>query len=1414
MATSFEELQAIAESLRSVTSSEVEQARASPSAIEYATDIAKAPFKGLSRAVQGLLELGALPIDYVGNTNLIKHIDDVFEKITPETHTGVGELVSTFTQFGLPLGVVTKLAGGIKVLNNATRIRKLSTLESPLDKAGELVRRMGYYGAIGGASDIIASVPERDQTLTETFGLTEKKDVTELSGSERAAETLKSKFKFGAEGTVVGGAIPLLPTAANLGYRYGLVPAAKGVILAGETVLRPLNYTVINPLTQLIAGVESKGIIPKLMTSTSELVEKGYGKVAGKLGIPPVDEWKYATTKGTIGEYVVNRLNYLKEGLSSPGVLGKEIAAEKFKFESTIASKSSRAEKLDLEMQSKLEELITNGETKFLKEEKTLYELQSQNNTIFSYIKTPGEKANTILKTLDKDIQPLAKEMKDILKKSNLEFGEALVKEGGESYIPLAQEFIQRADSATKQRFAAFNNKNYQYPVEANQKAIELMEQRIRSEKDYMNIAAVKARVKKIPIDQAIKEQAIDQLEKLKNQLIDSNKSPEYFFNAISNSFRIKRPTITDLRPGETFPDVIKNLFDAPQTLVKDGKTIPITNYKTAVINTVIQQAKSIYQKRYFDETAKLGLENGYIFRSPEEAMAKLELKGMPLDKRIRFANTLQKIEPRGERKNVDLSTFATDTSILFKEPHYATSEFTNALLDSNKNTNSLFDNPIIKGLMVAKSGAQITKTILSPQGQVRNFTGGGLYVFANGLLGGRVSMKDAAREIMSDLFNYTSKNPEEIKAMIASDIKRGISKDVEGVMNYLNDAKKYGVIDQNVIVNELGQVMTDFSKGKMSFEAMMNNKFMKKLSSIYQGSDNFWKVFSDKFYTAALRPAMNNLDDVADWFQTIAKQKFNPNDLSTGLKKDLEQGLREMSAYLVTNTIPTYSKLPEFIKKSRNIPFGNFVAYPSEILRTQANILTIGARELTSNNPLIRQMGAKRLIGSATTLGGIGTAFVKTSEYITGVTEDKMDAFQRNFAADYERNSVLIPLTSPDSKGNFKYFNFSYTNPYNTIIQPVNAILKAYGDGTLKKDSVSTIVKNSLFGTMERPGAMYELFSPFFTESIGLETLADVVYRDGRTKSGSYIYYPQDDDLTKISKGIGHFFSTLEPGASASVRKIWEGATGKFTQAGTIRDPGTEALALFGGVRIQEAKPLASMPFILTSYSKDRENIGIKFSSIAYSPSATQEQRIKAFRDFFVESYDSQTKMYQTLKDAQKLGIDESTVNDILQKRLKNKTDVSNLINGIFKTPNFSEDRFKALIDRLSLENPVQAAKLESQINNVKDVFQDLKSNFIGSDLGLSKEVFSNKIDRILTPPVRRVRPSGPTPVLDLSSAFTPPGNYLRNTSATTYTNNLAPTVINSTNQNALKTTPEELKSVFGKYKSGGKVTPAFFRR
>jgi hypothetical protein len=95
--------------------------------------------------------------------------------------------------------------------------------------------------------------------------------------------------------------------------------------------------------------------------------------------------------------------------------------------------------------------------------------------------------------------------------------------------------------------------------------------------------------------------------------------------------------------------------------------------------------------------------------------------------------------------------------------------------------------------------------------------------------------------------------------------------------------------------------------------------------------------------------------------------------------------------------------------------------------------------------------MGARRLIGTAATFGGVGTIVQQTAESITGVGQDIMDSFQRSFAPEYQKNSTLIPLTKPDENGKFKYVNFSYSNPYNSILQPINAVLKAYGDGTLK---------------------------------------------------------------------------------------------------------------------------------------------------------------------------------------------------------------------------------------------------------------------------------------------------------------------------------------------------------------------------
>ena len=55
---------------------------------------------------------------------------------------------------------------------------------------------------------------------------------------------------------------------------------------------------------------------------------------------------------------------------------------------------------------------------------------------------------------------------------------------------------------------------------------------------------------------------------------------------------------------------------------------------------------------------------------------------------------------------------------------------------------------------------------------------------------------------------------------------------------------------------------------------------------------------------------------------------------------------------------VPTYSKVPPIIQAMRRTPFGNFVSFPAEMLRTTFNNLNISMREAASSNPELRAMG------------------------------------------------------------------------------------------------------------------------------------------------------------------------------------------------------------------------------------------------------------------------------------------------------------------------------------------------------------------------------------------------------------------------------------------------------------------------
>ena len=1327
------------ESFKGFSENQIEQPRGTDVGFtDYLLDVPVGAVKGLSQAVQGLLSLGAMPIDYLANTDLLNGINDLFDKITPDTKTAVGDITSVITQFGIPFGAAVKIAGGITKLKGISTMTQLGSLPTRAAKGTELVKRAGYYGTLGGLTDFAVSTPGKLGTLSDLTGLTQQTDFEGLTGKDRAIEELKGKLKFGAEGALIGGAVPLLPTAASLGFRYGIVPGAKVVGTVGG---KALEYVVDKPLSfaiNRIVGSKEKSILQQSLIKSGSLIQKGAEK-AGLAG-----DWRHRPIEGGAVSYIKRNLTRLADQFKSARGLTGELKSVQDSAVTKIAGQEKTLKAIGGRIEDAQRALIKNFKVKFDNGESIL-KLQIENNKVKDYILASGQTADDILATIPKDIHKDVKAFKDIIVKTN------------DKYKIFGADLKQMAmldyDSFSKQRFGAFNNKKFRFNPLLENKAFDFFKEQIRKNPEMMTAITNAAAKSKTSVDVILNQQTKDKLLNFKNTVIQDNANPESLFKEVAKASGIDPKDA--LRGNEQVPDVIKKLLSVEEGRtvgelaakgVKVDKDVATFNALNAGLDVVLSQGKQMYGKLAFDDYLKKGLntiDNPTGLIHTPESMARLRIQSGP-----GAMNNLKNIASRERLPDI------VTTSELFNGRYFAAPEIANALVGAKEITSGLYSIPFYKSFMALKAGAQISKTILSPMTQIRNFTTASMFPLANGLIGGRIGFKDAWGLTIGDIFQGAKTTPEKI-AKIERLIERG-------------------VIDQNINVQEMRRVLEATKDGKISFNKMMNTPIMRKLTDIYQGADNFWKIYTDNFYQGSLKSAFGDPSAIItgakagtqaaknadtffrnydDWFRTVAGRELDRINPLTGLPKTPLEVAEEASAYLVTNTVPTYSKVPMIIENIRNLPLGNFVAFPAEILRTTSNIISIGARELTSTNPFIRQMGARRLVGVSTVLGGIGYTTKKGAQYLTGVDDETMNSFQRSFAPPYQRNSTLIPVSAPDENGKFKYYNFSYSNPYDTLVAPANAVLAAFSEGRLRKDNVTSIVMDALFGGAidpnKRKGAITEFLQPFITESIGTERAFDVTVRGGRDSRGKVIYYPQDGADVIIAKSLNHILGGLSPGALTSSTRIWDGATGRFSDYGTQKDMSDEVVALLSGVRVEEAKPLASVPFILTSYGKDKSNIRSKFSRNAYSARRTPEEKLGAYAQYVIESYDSQNKMFQIIEDAQNLGIDDRTLKKLFEKRLT-KTETKALFKGEFKPPAYSKDAFKATVERLEAENPLEAEKIEEQNDVVMDIYDDVQRDLRKFDLGQSLTDLQRELDESLSPGVEETR--------DLRSDLVPP--------------------------------------------------------
>ena len=1374
---------------------------------DYVTDVPIGILRGASQAVQGLLSLGAMPVDYLADTNLLSAIDNIFEKITPEVDTPLGEIVSVLTQFGVPAGGAVKIAQGIKTLSGASKITKLSSLPNVGAKTAELAKRAGFYGSIGGITDFVVSNPAENRTVAQTLGYADDYEGNELKGSAKASEAFKQKIKFGAEGALLGGGITAaLPVAGTLGFRYGIKPAGKAIGFVGGQTLRAIDYTVVNPLTKVIGsetvGTGAKGI--------SALYDKAVDKAMKKLNIPETDSWKFLSDSpnAPFKERALKKLDNYKNILKSTGPLDVESKRLLEKVGYQVNRDEKTLIKLMNDIDNQFKDIATNYSVRFKEGFKSTPIAQAENDLIFNYLRASGKEADDIFKTLpNQAIQRSARRLKALMKKLGKDYGRLLSESADEGTRDLGAQIVANGGAYLKQVFSAFKNKNYKFDPEKIKGAQKFFKNLVLGNKDLSEKVDILAKTTDRTSEvwkKSLDNFATNRMELLKRQIIESDRSPDTIFNAVAKTFRIPirelRQDIVDVKglklteAGQTGKEVkigekitskegellrrgadVRDIMDVRKfKAVTDAFLETSTDYRAAVTDTFMQVGKQVYAKNFFDRLADTGLESGLFFKSIDDALA----KGVSTNNLIQVSK--ESGRRFGQEFDSKLFTSADDQGGLLTTP-----EIANAIRGVDQSFASLYDIPLYKALMSVKATGQIGKTVFSPMTQIRNVSTASFFALASGLIGGRVSLGDSFKLLADDLFPG--------KNVSAASLAKVLSKRIER-----------GVIDTNIEVNEIKTILQQAKDGKFSLSALMNNPTVKRAFDLYQGGDNVWKLYADDFYQDALETAFKYngkggaadqayRENIIDWYKTVGREARKSDELALinqkilnttdikqkeGLVREFKRlgNVEDVSAYLVTNTIPTYSKVPEIIRAIRKLPIGNFIAFPAEILRTSAHLLNIGARELTSSNPFIRQMGARRLLGASAVFGGIGGTLAYTAEQITGVTKDKVEAFQRSAAPVYQKNATLIPLTEPNSKGEFKYFNFSYSNPYDSLVRPVNAVLNAYANGQLTQTSADQIVFNALFGDRltRTPGAFAEFFDPFVSESIGAEAVFDIAFRGGETREGRRIYFDQDGALEKIDKSLAHLFTQLEPGANRSIRRVYKGVTGTFTQFGQQLDAKTEIGALLAGVRVEEAKPLNSMPFIITSYNKDKRNIFAEFNRNALSGNATGEQRLAAFKEYILDSFESQKIFGQVLEDMETMGISKFKLEDILDDRLT-KSEVRNFEDKTFKVPGFSETAFEALIGRLKLEDPLEAARISSEIRSAIISMDILRDRLSLIKLSTSREDLEKRINTILFPKIERFRELRETPPsvsepkaelpADQRAAIQPSGNVIAQT-------------------------------------------------
>ena len=616
--------------------------------------------------------------------------------------------------------------------------------------------------------------------------------------------------------------------------------------------------------------------------------------------------------------------------------------------------------------------------------------------------------------------------------------------------------------------------------------------------------------------------------------------------------------------------------------------------------------------------------------------------------------------------------------------------------------------------ILFPKAASQVAKTILAPVTHFRNlfsatgFSAGNGIFFENPRVVGQ-AFKEAFPKLQVG--------------------RRG----AEGTEEY-RELLRLGVVNSQVNLGDVKNLLRDVRMGENLNIGKPLDSMMRKLTA---GAGRKAKAFmkgAEDLYTAE-----DDLFKIANF--AVERYRLKNAYAKAGIKRT-EQQLKEEAADIVRNTVPNYAYVSDTVRALRRLPLGTFMSFPSEILRTTTNIAQRSIREI--KNPVLRNIGLKRLAGLTTVLAVAPYGVQKGFQGLYNVTNEEMEALKR-YLPDWSKNSTILPIRTED--GELKYIDFSHGNAYDVAIRPLQTLLNEVQKGI---DNEEVLMRGVLKGMAQAAG---ELASPFISEAIYTEAALDIIARGGRTREGRQLFTDATPAGEKIKITINHLAKAMLPFSYQQLNRLYQAATDKPSKRGEFFELPDELLG-FAGYRAVKLDPVRSMGFKIAGYQRGNREARALFTGGAESVLRGGPKSARDVIERFIAAnkakFKNDQEMVRDIRGADVLGADMDRIRqEFRERQLQN---VYNRLNNDQFVPYFPSENiqreFRQIAENIDRENPFEEAR-----DVLLDIQDDLRDLSFDDQFDIDIEDYLPSYDEAAQAPIAPVTPAVSTAALATSN-------------------------------------------------------------